>query len=649
MRSHEARAGAEWTGGRRPAWSFAVRWAAAVALGMLVAGAVEHALAAGQLERRTLEEAANGYAADLRGTAEVLASGLPPAARRDALSAELRRVGQTYGTKAVILFSADGAVVQAIGAAPDEDKSAAVRAVLASGTASWDKERDEGEAGGENRYEFLLPLSTSGEPSFVVEVDQEADIVERMLADLRLRKAYALGVGLLIAVPLSYLLGGVSLHRRQRRAERAADTDALTGLGSRRPFRPALQQALDGPAGTVLALIDLDDFKGVNDRLGHSYGDRVLCDMAGAFGALRASDAAFRLGGDEFAVVLPATSEGQALAAVERVRSELAERVPGVTFSCGVAVADGTDGVDQQELWERADAALYEAKRRGRRQTVCFAAMLDGPGTSAVKLDALTALLVEGSDLRVAFQPVWDLQGDRVLGHEALLRLPADSPITGVDEAFALARRMGLAAELDARARAVALHAVRRQPDWSGLLFLNVHPDAVPDLDLEGLVVELATAGLAPAAVILEITEHDGIDQPTSVRTLERAQEQGFRLALDDMGAGNAGLRALATVAFDVIKLDRQVTARLGRDAAADAVAAAAFTFMQQTGGWVVAEGIEDVDMLDAVVGGIVRPHASVPTVAGQGYLLGRPAPGPLLPDSRIALHAPTASAPLGG
>lgn len=613
------------------AWPFVTRWVAAVALSMVAAGSIEYVIAVPQLEERSLAEAANGYVADLTELTAVLSADLTPDARQAAIEHELEQVGRTYGTEYAALLAPDGRLLNTTGSeqAPEEQVDE-VRSVLSSGRPSWAKEEDGGESGQAHRYEFLLPVRTADGQDFVVKVDQQAEVIEGLLADLRVRTIWGLLLGLLVAVPLSYLLGGRSLHHRQARAEHAADTDALTGIAGRRRFRSTLGTALGNPVcdSTVLALIDIDDFKAVNDRLGHSYGDRVLCALAKAFDVLRASDTAFRLGGDEFAVVLTGSSDARAVAVIERVRQALVDSAPGVTFSCGVAAARSADAVAVQELWERADAALYEAKHRGRRQTVSFSAMHNSLTVSADKLDAVTALLSADTALGVAFQPIWDLRAGRILGHEALLRLPAGDPVEGPEEAFALAQRLGVAAQLDEQARRVALRSVAEH-DWDGLLFLNVHPDALPVLDVDALVINVTAAGLSTTQVVLEVTEHDGLDNPEPIRVLKRAQARGFRLALDDMGAGNAGLRALTHVRFDILKLDRQVTARLGIDPASEATVAAATAFVRQTGGWVIAEGIEDADMLTAVLSDTRHPPPSTPMIAGQGYFLGRPAPTP--------------------
>jgi len=615
--------------------AFLLRWIAAVAASMVAGGLLEYSVAVHQVEQRALDEATKSYTADLAGLSAILESDLAPEDQQAAIHRELLDIGGTYGTQIVALFGSDGREIDAVGEQSREVELVKIREVLDSGRPSAQVEADEGQRDQRGLYEFLLPISTS-DATFVVEVDQRAEVIGDLLADLRLRKLLGLLLGLLLAVPLSYLLGGQALYRRQRLAEHAADTDALTGLAGRRPFRPALKDALDDSAGkgVVLALIDIDAFKQINDRFGHSHGDRVLCVLAEALSELRASDTAYRLGGDEFAAVLIDCDDTEAVEAVERVREALSEQLPGVTFSCGIATSGNGDAAVLQELWDRADAALYQAKQRGRHQTVNFEDMSNALTVSAAKLDAVHALIGEKPALTVAFQPIWDLRAGVVLGHEVLLRLPAGSPIGGPQEAFELAHRLGLAAELDAAALRTALRSVRSQ-DWQGLLFLNVHPDSLPRLDVDALVADLLAAGLASSRVVIEVSEHDGLDRPESIRVLKRARARGLRLALDDMGAGNAGLRALARVRFDVVKVDRQVIARLGIDPACDATMAAATTFVRHTGGWIVAEGIEDEDRLHAVLDVTSFP-AGEPLIAGQGHLLGRPLPSPTPIGARL-------------
>jgi diguanylate cyclase (GGDEF)-like protein len=492
---------------------------------------------------------------------------------------------------------------------------------------------------------------TTPQGVLAVKVEQRSGIIGQLLDDQRKRTTLGLLASILFAVPLSYLLGGRTLGRRQRAADRLAGTDALTGIAGRRPFRPLLSAALADRKNTEvsLALIDIDHFKRVNDTLGHSYGDRVLVALGESFEDLRACDTAFRLGGDEFAVVLPGTPDREGVDILERVREAFARRMPGVSISCGVASVRREDAVSSQELWERADSALYQAKRLGRNRTTAFSTLTGGITVAADKLDAIHELCDSEIACRVVFQPIWDLRAGSLLGHEALLRLPSGTPLDGPAEAFELAARVGKAAELDAMARRVILRGVTAEPWPGGLLFINVHPAALREFDFDAFGAEVIAAGLAHADIVLEVTEQADLDNPTNVRALKRASARGFKLALDDLGAGNAGLRALTHHQFHIIKLDRQVISRLGIDPAADAVVAAATTFVRNTGGWVIAEGIEDRYKLEAVLDDSHWRAATAPPLAGQGYLLGYPDSVPQALDTRLDLlnHPPAAESPI--
>lgn len=639
-------------GRRQEDGRFALRWIAAVTAAVAVAGVAEYAYAAHQLQARVVEESARDFQMDARAVEETLVSGLTPPEQRDAIRLQLNGLLGRRGVAYVGLFAPDGSLI--IGTDPgssadsnaDEQEAeeeegvdpALVEQVLTTQQPWWGEEHEDGEVE-DDRYEFLLPLRSATGP-LVMEVDQRADIHKQLVADLRTRELLGLVLAMAVAVPLSYLIGGRSLRRQHRRTQRAADTDPLTGLLGRRLFAPVLVAELAAPEQPVaLALLDLDDFKRVNDKLGHGYGDRVLRAVADSLSGLRPVDTAFRLGGDEFAVVLPGLTDEQAVVVLERVRAMLSEREPGITLSCGIASSGPGGELSRAELWERADSALYEAKRRGRRRTVTFSTVSEHLTVTADKLDAVTELLARSADLTVAFQPIWDLRARRVLGHEALLRLPEDLPIAGPGEAFDLAHRLGFAEELDTLARRAIFRAVGEH-DWHGALFVNVHPESLRQLDVESLVAQARAAGLAPADVVVEVTEHADLDNAENVRMLKALRERGFRLALDDFGQGNAGLRALTHVQFDVVKVDRQVIARIDTDPASAAVVSAATTFVAHTGGWVIAEGIELASTVGALLGGAPGRQSTPPVLAGQGYLLGRPAPHPVALDSPLAgLH----------
>lgn len=617
-----------------------VRWAFAVSAAMLVAGLIEYGVARQQIIDRGLEGYRHTYEAVAAELEAALAADSDPAEREQAVADEIHHLLRTQGTVYVGLFDSAGTLIvqgDAGTGGGESDKADATRfsEVLATGETTVQTE-SEIRGTGITRYEFLVPVSAP-EGTRVLEIDQNSEMITGLVEDLGPNKILGMLAAVLVATPLSYVFGGRSLQRRHLRAERQADADPLTGLSGRRPFQPSLEALLAGKKHGVvtLALLDLDGFKQLNDRLGHSHGDRVLMALADALDELADSDTPFRLGGDEFAVILPGNDEDQAAEALERVRAALAKRFPGVTFSAGIASSIADEPLELKELWERSDAALYEAKRLGRRQSVSFKSMAEDHTVSAEKIIEVTTLATGSVPLNVAFQPIWDLRRGVVLAHEALLRLPKGSRISGPQEAFELAERLGVAPALDARARSAALAAVCSR-HWEGLLFLNVHPDALPGLDLDDLVAELAVAGLEPEDVVLEVTEQAGLNHADPIRTLRQAQDRGFRLALDDMGKSNAGLHALRLVRFDILKIDGEVIARLDADPSSMATVSAAITFIQESGGWVVAEGIEEARMLTRLLRPGLTAAAQQPVIAGQGYLLGRPGEQPVGLDAHL-------------
>ncbi len=428
-------------------------------------------------------------------------------------------------------------------------------------------------------------------------------------------------------------------------------TDQLTGLGTHHAFYEEMRRALARATllgeTAALARIDLDEFKVINDQHGHVYGDAVLGGLATVLRGGRAQDRAFRLGGDEFALLLPRTNLPEAVSALERLRAETTRCLSGVTVSVGVATLV-PDEHDLETWQDQAGAALGAAKRRGRNGVVTFAQVQDDVSLLPAAKVAAVRHLLAGEHIDVAFQPIWDLEHGTILAVEALARPAAAFGLSGPQEAFDIAERTGHAHALDALCRqAILRRAALLSPDT--LLFLNVSPHTLEHGGLNGsvLVDAVAAAGLSPERVVLEITERSVARPGVVVREVKRLRQLGFRVALDDTGAGNAGLEMLSQVPVDFVKIDRTVVARALTDTAARAVLAGIIAIAQETGAYVIAEGIEDSAMLALVRGvGVAEPtNGTRGGVQGvQGFLLGRPSqtmPVALAADHyRTLLHA---------
>ncbi|MDQ2906328.1 MAG: bifunctional diguanylate cyclase/phosphodiesterase [Ktedonobacteraceae bacterium] len=412
----------------------------------------------------------------------------------------------------------------------------------------------------------------------------------------------------------------VRLAENNTHLQSLATTDPLTGLSNHRAYQEALQltmkHVLQSGEPAALVLVNVDELKDVNDAHGHLYGDHVLVELAGALASF-GTGAAFRLSGDEFALVLPNTSLSQARVSCEQVRKEVARRLLGPTISIGLAITTQEEH-EVDLLREQADAALREAKKQGRNTLVSFDEIRASTSMLApAKVQAFRRLLAE-QQVTVAFQPIWSMKQGTVLAFEALTRPAPAYGFNGPQEAFDIAEKLGHAHELDAICVRAILKRAHELPEGV-LLFLNLTPQSLAHDLLTGAVLLEAVieAGLTVDRVVLELTERSTLPIAVVVQHARELQALGFRLALDDAGAGNAGLEMMSQLAVDFIKIDRAVVVNAMTDKAAQGVLAGIAAIAREMEALVIAEGIENVAMLELV------EHHGLQAV--QGYLLGRP------------------------
>jgi len=434
------------------------------------------------------------------------------------------------------------------------------------------------------------------------------------------------------------LLGGllVFASREARvRAEvqqlrRIVKTDPLTGLGNRRGFEEEAKRIADEHREElVLVMLDLDEFKEVNDTFGHARGDAMLQSFGQILMRATPPEAhRYRIGGDEFAVVIFGADPAMGMQLAETIRSE-AERLlgNGVTVSAGVS-ACSTGIHDEVLLRQEADAALYEAKLRGRNAVVLYSD--DGRGAPvfpAEKLAAVRKLLVEGA-MTPVFQPIWNLHSHDLLAYEALSRPAAKYGLSSIQEAFDIAERFGRAADLDRLCRSRILSGAESLPG-SADVFINLSPYSLTHGTFSAVAIrnELISAGLSPERVVFEITERSQLPADAIVEGVQKLRAAGFRVALDDVGAGNNGLEMLRKIAFEFVKIDRDVIVGAMEQTTSRAALMAILAFAAEAGAIVIAEGVEDVAMLDLVRKLAERTVVGNPGLihAVQGFLVGRP------------------------
>ena len=449
-----------------------------------------------------------------------------------------------------------------------------------------------------------------------------------------------IGIGLLGLVILTGLTYTMRIYRKNadeatrrefQRLKQVALSDSLTALGNHRAFREDLEKELSrsrrhGHALT-LALVDLDDFKTLNDARGHAHGDAILVQTARAMASGRLEDRAYRIGGDEFAMLLIETPGSHARIVLERLRENLRKRLVGATVSIGFCQLQ--DDFDEHDIYERADAALYAAKRNGRDAIVDFTEIRDRtPVFSARKTVALQTL-VEQRALSVAFQPIWNVSRKDILGFEALARPDPRLGFSGPQEAFDIAEHQRRVSDLDRVCVDKILETVAGSPG-SDLVFVNITPETLgrQDFHARKLAAAVEAAGLKTRQIAIELTERRITDTRELVRHVSELSDLGFLTALDDTGSGWAGLEILSKFTFDFVKIDRSVIADAMTQKRARGVLAGIVAIAAEGGSFLIGEGIETREQLD-FLRGLRGTSAQFTGIGGvQGYLLGRPRSG---------------------
>ena len=454
--------------------------------------------------------------------------------------------------------------------------------------------------------------------------------------------------GVLVAYVSALLVG-------RAETEHKSSHDSLTELPNRDLFGDRLDRALaharrnDGRVGVLF--LDLDHFKSVNDAFGHSAGDQLLVTVARKLErCIREEDTAARLGGDEFAVLLPFLEEDQDVIVVaERILETMAEPVTiaesalRMSVSIGVAVAPNDGGVPNA-IVSSADAAMYRAKESGRNTYEVFRSELATVAHERLEIETALHLAIQRGELVLHYQPVLNARTGRTDHCEALVRW--DHPESGLlfpGHFVPVAEQSDLVVHLG---RWVLTEACRQAAGW--------HADGLGDAGiavnvsarqfrhgLPELVAEvLRTTGLPPELLTIELTESAAVDSTELIAAaLRDLREMGVSIAIDDFGTGYCGLRYLAELPLDAIKIDRSFVQ--GTSKQETSIVSASIAMAHNLGLRVVAEGIETEEQF--------RVLANQGCDLLQGFLFSKPVP-PADIARRLALeyaaHAVGATAP---
>jgi diguanylate cyclase (GGDEF)-like protein len=433
----------------------------------------------------------------------------------------------------------------------------------------------------------------------------------------------------------------------QRRAESQiafmARHDALTKLPNRSVLAERIEQAVAEAgrgSGFALFCLDLDNFKQVNDTLGHPVGDELLCAVADRLGAcVREIDTVARLGGDEFAIIQlgvndAADSERLARRLVECVGApyELNGHRVVVGCSVGISLAPG-DGTSGDKLLKNADVALYRAKMDGRGTWRFFEPAMEASlqKRRALELDLREAMSKD--EFELFYQPLYDLRLDRICGFEALLRWR--HPKRGLvppDQFIPIAEEIGL---ISALGEWVLNRACEQAASWPSEIKIAVNVSAVQFRDpglIEIIANALAASKLPAHRLELEITESVLLAKSTeTIAILHKLKAHGLRIALDDFGTGYSSLSYLRSFPFDKLKIDQSFVRDGTATNGSKLIVRAIISLGKSLGMTTIAEGVETIEQLEQM-----RAEGCN---EAQGFLFSRPVPATEIASTILALR----------
>ncbi|HET7082346.1 MAG TPA: EAL domain-containing protein [Candidatus Limnocylindria bacterium] len=482
---------------------------------------------------------------------------------------------------------------------------------------------------------MVLPLAGGAIMSIVVE-----SLLTPALGDSFVRAVVSISIGAcLTGAGLAALLirpltrSRETLQVRYQEAVADALRDPLTGLGNHRAFQEELDTQIESATRyevpLALVLIDLDEFKQINDGAGHAVGDQTLAAFGKLVGSvMRKVDHSFRIGGDEFALLLPHTDADAAEVVARRLLVSALQpnvrdpKVKPISFSAGISALP-KPAESRTQLYTQADAALHAAKHGGRTEVIVFDPATEVEATAA-STSAAVADVIEQNLLRPVFQPIVDLATGGTLGYEGLIRPIPPAPYPDPTSMFWAAEQSGHVVPLDLACMEAIVAAAAKMPREL-FLSVNMSPRTIeaPEFSAPAMLSILARYDFPPERLVIELTEHQPIADLERVRLkLDTCRSAGIRVAADDLGSGNSGLKLLSDLHFDVVKVDLGLIQRSSNSAASSAVVESIVAFAVRTGALVIGEGVEREEQ--------VVQLTQLGVTAAQGFLFSKPGP---LPD----------------
>jgi diguanylate cyclase (GGDEF)-like protein len=438
------------------------------------------------------------------------------------------------------------------------------------------------------------------------------------------------------------------LSRYQQELTHRANHDALTDLANRALFEQASYDALArlGETGLSVALIDLDDFKAINDRLGHAVGDALLVEVAKRLREwVRADDVVARLGGDEFGLLLPGLGGTEAADVLDRIRDALNRPVQAMGHDllvrASIGLAEAWPQAGPQELLRRADLAMYAAKERGKGRYAVYDAELEQHQAADAQFGAELRRALDAGEFTLVYQPIVRLPDGAWTGLETLVRWPhPQRGFVGPDVFIPIAERTGLIVPLG---EWILRTALCQFADWIAThgpgtpheLGVNVSARQLREPGFAATLREALTdSGVRPDRLVVEVTETAVFDGGMALETLLDIVRMGVKVALDDFGTGHSSLGLLRTVPCDTLKVDKSFVDGIGGSSEEAVIATAMIQITDGLHLQAIAEGVETAEQAETLYRLGYR--------FAQGYHFARP-----LPPERVAEHLSTATVPV--
>ena len=424
-----------------------------------------------------------------------------------------------------------------------------------------------------------------------------------------------------------------TIQEYNSKLEELSVRDPLTGLYNRRKFHEFLQteviRAERNQQGFSVIMIDLDNFKYINDTFGHPTGDMVLKELTAMLGeGLRRGDVLARLGGDEFALILPETSAKNGL----QVANKLHQTLVGREFELPVGKISTTasfsmvsypeDGHTEEELYSAMDVVLYKAKMLGKNQVMTADTEADRSMMAIFKQgDFLRNALREGR-IEAFLQPIVELKSGKVVAYEVLVRIRDGETIIPAGDFIEVAEELGMAQELDREVfrKGLAHYAAIVEQYPQAKMFFNLFPRSFNDIEwVRGIPELVRKAGVPCEKIVLEITEREALPHLTQVRAvIEELRASKIAVALDDFGSGFSSFLYLKYLSIDYVKIEGSFVRQIVADGRDRIMVAHINGMAHEFGLKTVAEFVEDEVT--------AKMLAEMGVDYAQGYYFGRPA-----------------------